>query len=204
MLAQNPDAFVFGKCHFVPRFRRVYISALCLMRSLGELLTLFWRSLRHADIHRFGAITRRDASITKYSINNLPAMTNIRRELLDGLAGEVFIDKVVAVNKDTRGLFCHVYNLQTQNGYYFVGNNSIPQNGRKCNNNYYAIAKNCRCTLLAWVKGFEGETVKHSEDMGDMTFEEWQEAKAEPQDILTQEQKGEAIRQSYIREYRRK
>lgn len=63
---------------------------------------------------------------------------------------------------------------------------------------------NCRCTLLAWVKGFEGETVKHSEDMGDMTFEEWQEAKAESQDILTQEQKGEAIRQSYIREYRRK
>lgn len=60
---------------------------------------------------------------------------------------------------------------------------------------------NCRCTLLAWVKGFEGETVKHSEDMGDMTFEEWQEAKPEPQDILTQEQKGEAIRQSYIREY---
>lgn len=60
---------------------------------------------------------------------------------------------------------------------------------------------NCRCTLLAWVKGFEGETVKHSEDMGDMTFEEWQEAKPEPQDILAQEKKGEAIKESYIREY---
>ena len=34
---------------------------------------------------------------------------------------------------------------------------------------------NCRCTLLAWVKGFEGETVKSSPAMGDMTFEEWQE-----------------------------
>jgi len=37
---------------------------------------------------------------------------------------------------------------------------------------------NCRCTLIAWVKGFEGETVKHNEAMGDMSFEEWQKAKA--------------------------
>ena len=37
---------------------------------------------------------------------------------------------------------------------------------------------NCRCTLLAWVKGFEGKTVKHSPGMGNMTFEEWQNAKA--------------------------
>lgn len=33
---------------------------------------------------------------------------------------------------------------------------------------------NCRCTLLAWVRGFEGETVTHSPGMGDLTFEEWQ------------------------------
>lgn len=32
---------------------------------------------------------------------------------------------------------------------------------------------NCRCTLLAWVRGYEGETVTHSPGMGDMTFEEW-------------------------------
>lgn len=35
---------------------------------------------------------------------------------------------------------------------------------------------NCRCTLLSWVKGFEGETVKTSPKMGEMTFEEWQNA----------------------------
>lgn len=33
---------------------------------------------------------------------------------------------------------------------------------------------NCRCTLLAWVKGFEGETVTQTERMGGMSFEEWQ------------------------------
>ena len=36
---------------------------------------------------------------------------------------------------------------------------------------------NCRCTLLAWVKGFEGETVKSSPKMGGMSFEDWQKAK---------------------------
>ena len=35
---------------------------------------------------------------------------------------------------------------------------------------------NCRCTLLAWVKGFEGDTVKSSPKMGGMSFEEWQHA----------------------------
>ena len=39
---------------------------------------------------------------------------------------------------------------------------------------------NCRCTLLSWVKGFEGDTVKYSPKMGDMTFEEWLEAKPNP------------------------
>ena len=42
---------------------------------------------------------------------------------------------------------------------------------------------NCRCTLLSWVKGFEGDTVKHSPKMGDMTFEEWLEAKEERKNV---------------------
>ena len=48
-----------------------------------------------------------------------------------------------------------------------VGSSDIPQ----------SMIWNCRCTLLAWVKGFEGETVKSSPKMGDMSFEEWQEMK---------------------------
>lgn len=43
---------------------------------------------------------------------------------------------------------------------------------------------NCRCTLLAWVKGFEGETLKRSRRMKGMSFEEWQQAKPVSQDIL--------------------
>ena len=37
---------------------------------------------------------------------------------------------------------------------------------------------NCRCTIIAWVKGFEGKTVKENPDMGGLSFEEWQQEKA--------------------------
>jgi len=36
---------------------------------------------------------------------------------------------------------------------------------------------NCRCTLLSWVEGFEGDTVKDSPDMDGLSFEEWLEMK---------------------------
>ena len=49
---------------------------------------------------------------------------------------------------------------------------------------------NCRCTLLGQVKGFEFDTVKYSPKMGDMTFEEWLNAKEQPW--------TEADRQQYL------
>lgn len=36
---------------------------------------------------------------------------------------------------------------------------------------------NCRCRVKLWAKGFEGETIKHSDAMGDMSFKEWQNEK---------------------------
>lgn len=40
-----------------------------------------------------------------------------------------------------------------------------------------ALIWNCRCTILAWVKGFEGDTVKSSPKMGEMTYDEWKHEK---------------------------
>lgn len=48
-----------------------------------------------------------------------------------------------------------VYNLQTDNGHYFV-NSSISESGEKCSNNF-AIAHNCRCTLTTKIIGFKRE-----------------------------------------------
>lgn len=95
-----------------------------------------------------------------------------------------------------------MYNLQTENGYYFV-NNIIDQSGQKSTGNF-AIAHNCRCTLLAWVKGFEHDTLRDSDKMT-MDFDEW--LKVEPgkekfQPILKQYETGEAIKMQYVRKYR--
>ena len=73
----------------------------------------------------------------------------------------------------------------------FMGISNVPQE----------LIWNCRCTLLAFVKGFEHDTIKTSDKMGDMTYEEWLDAKAEPQDILHQYETGQEIRDDYIRKY---
>lgn len=62
---------------------------------------------------------------------------------------------------------------------------------------------NCRCTILAFVKGYEHDTIKHSDKMGKMTFEEWLEAKPKPQDILSQANWTKAMEESYIKWYRK-
>jgi len=58
------------------------------------------------------------------------------------------------------------------------GSSDIPQ----------SMIWNCRCTLLAWVKGFEGDTVKKSPKMRGMSFEEWQREKAHPWTTADREQ----------------
>lgn len=57
---------------------------------------------------------------------------------------------------------------------------------------------NCRCTLLAWVKGFEGDTVKSSPKMGDMSFEEWQGTK---NNSFTEEEAPVIIKKSIADNY---
>lgn len=196
---KNADPLVFSKRHLVASFRRVYISTLRFMSRGRKALSLFWRGIGHANVHGLGAVADRDVVLPEYAINDLPAETVIRSQLLDGLTGRVFVDNIISVHK--RSSTCHVYNLQTENGYYFVGG-SINRNGRKGNGNYI-IAKNCRCTILAFVKGYEHDTIKHSDKMGKMTFEEWLEAKPKPQNILHQKNLGEQIEGSYIKQYRK-
>lgn len=114
-------------------------------------LPFFKCSVSHSCEHGFRTVSNRDSVLTEYSINDLPADTVIDGELLDRLSSKVFIDTIVSV--DVSVLSTHVYNLQTENGYYFV-NSIIPQDTEK-SNGIFAIAKNCRCTVAAVVKGFK-------------------------------------------------
>lgn len=68
---------------------------------------------------------------------------------------------------------------------------------------------NCRCTLLTVIPKHEIDTsdtdLRNDDHLGDMTYDEWKAEKESTSNPITlPEEKGEAIRQSYIREYRRK
>ena len=64
---------------------------------------------------------------------------------------------------------------------------------------------NCRCTLRGIVKGLERRSGKYRDDseIGDMSYEEWRDAKPVSRDILSQERKGKAIRAKEYNKYRK-
>lgn len=66
---------------------------------------------------------------------------------------------------------------------------------------------NCRCRLEKVLKNFEIDptdlNLRYTANMGDMTYEEWKNAKAKSNPITLQEEKGKAIRGSYYNRYRR-
>lgn len=137
-------------------FWSVCKTSFCFIGCRCKSLPFFKCSVSHSCEHGFGTIANRDRVLTEYSINNLPADTVIDGELLDRLSCKVFLDTIV--NVDVSVLSTHVYNLQTENGYYFV-NSIVPQDAEK-SNGIFAIAKNCRCTLVAKVNGFKKAQVQ--------------------------------------------
>lgn len=192
LLFKSANPLVTCKRHFMAGFRRVYISTLRLMSRRRKALALFWGRLRHSDIHGLGAVTWGNTGVTQNTVNNLPAMSNIGGESLDGLTGVVFPDNIVSVDRHT-GRHIHVYNLQTENGYYFV-NNIIPQSGAK-GNCIFAIAHNCRCTMNQRVKkaqkidlisDFTGKYAGLSRDYiggEDMTYQDWLDLHSEDKEV---------------------
>lgn len=132
-------------------FRSICKSSLGFVCRKCKAFSFFRRSISHSCKHSLGTIANMDSVLTEYSINDLPADTVIDGELLDRLSCKVFLDTIV--NVDVSVLSTHVYNLQTENGYYFV-NSIIPQDNKKVNG-IFAIAKNCRCTIAAKVLGFK-------------------------------------------------
>ena len=162
---KGTDPLYLGKRSFMKRILRVPVSASRVMRRLHVCASLLWGHGLHADIHGLRASTRLDSSVTEYAIDNLPAETMVRSELLSGLSGQVLSDKVIGVKVGyTRG--AQVYNLQTGNGYYFAN---------QSDNGNFIIAKNCRCTLVAWFPEDGNESLKDrwSRLPEGMTYEQW-------------------------------
>ena len=205
LLLKCSNKTLVRKSTFVKHFLRVFTSTFSNISCKSKCLTFFKGCVRHSNIHRLGTIPDRDIVLTEDTINDLTTKTKISRKLFNGRSCKVFADKIVSIKISSS--HCHVYNLQTKNNYYFV-NSIIPQNGEKSNGKF-AIAHNCRCTMIAQIAGYERDINKYrkmgayDEDGKQMTYDEWKKAKPQSQDILHQEKVGNAIKGAHINKYRK-
>jgi SPP1 gp7 family putative phage head morphogenesis protein len=125
------------------RVERIMGITPCFLSGKRNPFAFVGRRVRHTDNHSFGTVAALDFVFPQYAVNNLAANGIVFSKDFDGNAISVLFDNVVSVKREFAHSF--VYNLQTDNGYYFV-NTIVPQNGEK-NNGYFAIAHNCRCTM---------------------------------------------------------
>jgi len=179
------EAFM-GKRPLMKHFWGVCKSALRFVSCLSEPLSFICGGLRHTVIHGFGAVSNVNTSMVEPTIDDLPTDPVFLREFLNGFSGKVITDNIIRVNRVITK--CHVYNLQTTTGHYFV-NSSIPQNGEKYNGNF-AIAHNCRCTLIAAVDGVDTSSAQRrarnpvtgeTEVVPNMTYQDWVRSKQKQQ-----------------------
>ena len=169
---------LMGKRPLMKHFWGVCKSALRFVSCLSEPLSFICGGLRHTVIHGFGAVSNVNTSMVEPTIDDLPTDPIFLREFLNGFSGKVITDNIIRVNRVITK--CHVYNLQTTTGHYFV-NSSIPQNGEKYNGNF-AIAHNCRCTLVSEIEGIDtsggkrrarNQETEQNELIENMTYAEW-------------------------------
>lgn len=150
LLLKHTDKPFLRKSAFSEHFGRVCKTAFRLIGGFCKTLPLFRRCLRHSKIHGLRPIALLYSGRVKALNDDASRNAELICECLDGFSGLVFADNIVSI--DFSSGCSHVYNLQTENGYYFV-NSSITQNAEE-SNGIFAIAHNCRCTLGTRIVGF--------------------------------------------------
>lgn len=149
--------------------RRIRLSLFGFMCRICKPFPFLVCGLRHSEIHGLRPVALLNSCGVQSLENNVSGNMELLRQSIDGFSGVIFSDNIVSVDVDSG--CTHVYNLQSENGYYFV-NSSIAQNKQK-DNGIMAITKNCRCTLVAALKGYNYQDDRFSRLPAGMTYEEW-------------------------------
>ena len=147
---------------------RVMASATRGLGREGVASTLLGCQFAHPHVHGIGTVAPFDASIAEHPSDHVTGVADTRGDCFLGLATEIGVDHIVDVKvTHTRGT--HVYNLQTSDGYYFVGSEDTDN---------VIIAHNCRCTLVAWLPDIEQEDPERwSRLPKSVTYKDWKDAK---------------------------
>lgn len=161
------------KCSFVEHFRRIMRTTFGNVSGVCKSFSFFLRSMEHSDIHGLRAITDGNVVFGKDTLNDLPTNVVLPSEIKNGLARKVFLDNIVSVERSD--FVGHVYNLQTDNNYYFV-NSSITNNNAHCND-IMAIAHNCRCRLTheydKYKTDWSNPANRNISKLGNMSYAAW-------------------------------
>lgn len=135
----------------------------CGLRCEGIALSFLAGHLAHPDVHGLGTPPSLDSTPIENPVYDVSGVANLDGEFIDGLSGKVRADHVVSI-KVTYGT-AQVYNLQTENGYYFAG----------CSDNMI-VAKNCRCTLgnEVDIEGIPPRVVRRTSKLPkNVSYEDW-------------------------------
>ena len=176
--------FVFSKGHFMSGFRRVHVSFLSLVSRMRQTLSFFLARISHSGIHGLGKVSNMDSCILESKCNSVSGNVQFIGESLAGLSSRVFFDNIVDI-KISSVSHVPVYNLQTQNGYYFVSSDSSIKSDSEKINGIFVIAHNCRCSL-GWnypkysnqydtraARDVDWEDGGQTEQIPYMTYKEW-------------------------------
>ena len=178
-LLKDSAPFILAKSHLMACLRRIDVTTLGFMRGACKPLAFFWRRLCHSVIHGFRAIAGRNSSVLQAKGDAVSCDLELLRKRLDRFPGKILTDKIISINVSTVR-HVPVFNLQTDNEYYFV--NPIVKESAGKNNYIFVISHNCRCTLgYEYPEYASGHTERYDQYAGeyieDMTYEEWLDAK---------------------------
>ena len=165
------------KCPFMEHFGRVVRTTFSNISGVCKSFSFIHRRVSHSHIHGLRTIADINVIFGKNTVNNLPTNVVLPSEIKNGLASKIFIDDIVSVK---RSYFTgHVFNLQTDDNYYFV-NSSISKNGDN-SNGIMAIAHNCRCRMITQIDKYRTDWSdlknRNNDKLGGMSYDEWKESR---------------------------
>lgn len=174
-LFKYTDTPLMRKCSFVKHFERIMRTTFGNISGVRKSFPFIHRRVSHSHIHGLRTIADSNVIFGKNTLNNLPTNVVLPSEIKNRLAGKIFVDNVVSVE---RSYFSgHVYNLQTDDNYYFVNTSISKSDGNS--NGIMAIAHNCRCRLGRQFDKYKTDWTnldnRRHEKLGNMSYEQWKE-----------------------------
>lgn len=181
-LLKYSNSALMRKCSFMKHFGCIMRTTFSNISGMCKFFSIFHRRLSHANIHGLGTTTDSNIIVNKNALYNLPTNVILPSEIKNRLACKIFSDDIISIK---RSYFTgHVFNLQTDDNYYFV-NSSISKNDEN-DNDIMAIAHNCRCRMIhvydKYATDFSDLSLRNTDNLGDMTYEEWKNKHKEDDD----------------------